>query len=64
LKKPTTALPLETDIAPYLGHDPSAVTVVYTCPSDPSGVFLTSYAINIVSAKPACNIVSLTHKLD
>jgi len=64
LKKPGTALPSEGEIAPYLGHNPAATTIIYTCPADPSGVFLTSYGINPVDTKPVCKIVSLTHKLD
>ena len=63
-KQPATALALESDLAPYVGRDPNAVTINYACPSDPTGIFLNSYIINPVSGPASCKISPLTHKLD
>lgn len=63
-KQASLATPNEAQLAPYLGRDPNATTIAYSCPSDPSGVFGNSYTINAVDTAPVCKIVSLTHRVD
>jgi len=63
-KQAAVATPSETQLAPYLGRDPNATTVIYSCPADPSGVFANSYTINAVDTAPVCLIVVATHQID
>jgi prepilin-type N-terminal cleavage/methylation domain-containing protein len=62
-KKAATAVPTETDLAAYLGRDPAATSVPYSCPADSSGLFTSSYEINSLGDSPRCKISALTHVL-
>ena len=53
-KQVGTVTPAELDIAPYVGRDPAATTIVYTCPANNAAAFASSYAINAVDTAPTC----------
>jgi prepilin-type N-terminal cleavage/methylation domain-containing protein len=55
-----TALPLGTDIQPYLGRGNGELP---TCPADPQQTFTTSYNVNNCQTPPACINVPATHVL-
>jgi len=52
-----TVTPLELDLAPYVGRNPLATTIVYACPADSANTFATSYTISAVDTAPTCLIV-------
>ena len=52
--KPNT-VPLDTNIQPYLGR---GIGQLPFCPSDSTGNFNTSYALNDLQTPPKCNIAS------
>ena len=60
-KATSTALPVGTDIQPYMGR--GSAGGLPSCPSDSTGVFLTSYTIGNVSTPPICNINGSNHVL-
>ena len=53
-KQVGTVTPAELDIAPYVGRDPAATTIVYTCPANNAAAFASSYSINAVDTAPTC----------
>ena len=56
-KQATNALPVISDLTPYLKND-------VTCPAGgASATFGSTYTINTVDVKPACQIVTDTHIL-
>jgi len=62
-KQTPASLPVESDLAPYLGRDINASIITYCCPADAQNTFATSYTINPVNAAPDCKIVVATHTL-
>src|SRR5947207_14397627 len=61
-RQPTTALPVEADINPYLGRTGSTTNVV--CPSGGiAATFASSYQINPLTNPPSCLILPSTHIL-
>jgi len=60
-KVSATALPVGTDIQPYMGRG-SAGTLP-NCPADAARTFDTSYTVGNVQTAPVCLIVSSTHSL-
>jgi len=59
--QPGGALPVETDIGPYLNRNGAVDKVV--CPADPTANFTNSYSIHAVTNQPACIIDSTSHTL-
>jgi general secretion pathway protein G len=60
-RQTTNALPVETDIAAYLR---AGTTTNVVCPSGgAAATFASSYTINTVSEKPACQVIPATHVL-
>ena len=56
-KQPATATANETDVTPFLKSS-------IVCPSSGNaGTFATSYTLGLVSARPLCQIVPITHIL-
>ena len=51
----STALPVDSNIQPYMGRGSSGTLPV--CPADSSKTFDTSYNLNVVNIAPACLIV-------
>ena len=62
-KQTVSAIPVEADLAPYLGRDLTAVVIGYCCPADSVNTFASSYTINSVDVAPDCKVVALTHKM-
>jgi len=60
-----TVTPTETQLAPYIGRDPAATTIKYSCPADATATWAASYnsGIGAVDTAPTCAIVPLTHVL-
>ena len=57
-KQQSAAVPSEAQLAPYVGRNPNAVTITYTCPSAGVGAtFGASYVVNAVDTAPTCAIV-------
>jgi prepilin-type N-terminal cleavage/methylation domain-containing protein len=54
-----SAVPVDSDIQPYLGRSGNTLPV---CPSDSSGGFDTSYTLNNLQTPPTCKITPATHK--
>jgi prepilin-type N-terminal cleavage/methylation domain-containing protein len=64
-KQTSAAVPVEADIAPYVGRDAAAVAITFVCPAGGNAAtFGSSYTINAVSTAPVCKIDAATHKLD
>jgi prepilin-type N-terminal cleavage/methylation domain-containing protein len=64
MKQPASATPAESDIAPYMGRNPSATTIKSTCPAGGVGAtFGSSYEISNLTTAPTCKIDS-THQLE
>ena len=62
-KQTALAAPTEAELSPYIGRNPAAVTIVYSCPADKLGTFTTSYTIAALNVAPSCKIVAATHVL-
>ncbi len=61
-RQATNAVPVVTDIDPYLGRAGSASSIV--CPAGGSAAtFGSSYTINAVNVAPVCQILPATHIL-
>jgi len=61
-RQATNAVPVATDLNPYLGRNGSTTNVI--CPAaGTSGTFASSYTINAVNLAPVCNILGTTHVL-
>ena len=60
-KASSVALPVGTDIQPYMGR--GSAGSLPTCPADSTKVFATSYTIGNVSVPPVCNINGSNHVL-
>ena len=60
-----TVTPTEADLAPYVGRNPAATTIAYSCPADSTATWAASYnaGINAVDTAPVCGIVPATHVL-
>ena len=64
-KQQSSAVPTEAQLAPYVGRDPNAVTISYTCPSGgAAATFGSSYTVNAVDTAPVCQVVAATHVLN
>jgi prepilin-type N-terminal cleavage/methylation domain-containing protein len=61
-KAMSTAVPVISNIQPYLGRGSSGTQPF--CPADSTTTFATSYTINDCQTAPVCNIVSSTHILN
>jgi len=60
-KVATNALPVSTDIQPYMGRGQGGT--LPSCPSDSTSSFANSYTIGDVQTPPACQITPATHVL-
>ena len=63
-KQAALVTPSEAQIAPYFGRGSTSTIVQYTCPTDSSGVFNTSYDIRQVDQAPLCKIAAISHKIN
>jgi len=61
MRKQSAALPVGTDLQPYLGRGVNGE--LPTCPVDPAKSFTTSYDVNNVATAPQCLILAATHVL-
>ena len=61
-KVSATALPVATDIQPYMGRGSSGT--LPNCPADSSQTFATSYSIANVQTAPSCKILATNHVLN
>ena len=59
--KANSDTPVAGDIQPYMGRGTGGS--LPTCPNDSAQTFATSYTINNVGTKPACQISPTTHTL-
>ena len=59
--KANSDTPVQGDIQPYMGRGTGGS--LPTCPNDSAQTFATSYTINNVGTKPACQISATTHTL-
>ena len=57
-----TAVPVGTDLQPYLGRGVNGT--LPTCPSDSSSTFSVSYNVQNLSTAPTCSINSSNHVLN
>jgi prepilin-type N-terminal cleavage/methylation domain-containing protein len=62
LKQVSTSTPQSSDIQPFLGRGNNGT--VPSCPSDSTGQFSTSYAINDCQTAPTCQINTSNHVLN
>jgi prepilin-type N-terminal cleavage/methylation domain-containing protein len=56
-KQVSTAVPSEGNLAPYVGRDPNATAITYTCPATSLTAFTSSYNVGAVDTAPTCLIV-------
>ncbi|HZQ47845.1 MAG TPA: prepilin-type N-terminal cleavage/methylation domain-containing protein [Verrucomicrobiae bacterium] len=54
------AIPVETDVQPYLGRGTTGQLPF--CPADSTSTFDNSYTLNDLQTPPACQIVPSSHK--
>ena len=54
-RAPQSAVPVLSNIQPYMGHGPSGTAPA--CPADPTAKFESSYSINDLDTAPTCLIL-------